>query len=67
MIVWNKSQRQLMAEFLSNTAVLVIGIGLVNPLFFPVKDAIQVVKHGLFSLTGAIFLLTISYFILKQK
>ena len=67
MIAWNKNQRQLAAEFLSNTAVLVIGIGLVNPLFFPIKDVIQIVKQGFFSLAGVIFLLTISYFILRQK
>jgi len=64
---WSKNQRQLMAEFLSNTAVLVIGLGLVNPLFFPVKDIVQLIKQIAMAVLVILVLLINAFVLIKEN
>ena len=56
-----------MAEFLSNTAVLVIGLGLVNPLFFPVKDIVQLIKQIAMAVLVILVLLINAFVLIKQN
>lgn len=64
---WSKNQRQLMAEFLSNTAVLVIGLGLINPLFFPVKDIVQLIKQIVMAVIVILVLLINAFVLIKEN
>lgn len=62
----NHKQKQIMAEFFINTAVALVAVGIINPLFLPQENTSMLILQISFSITITFVILFIGIYLLRK-